>query len=211
QFRPVSSTRSLPGFGLNQNFKSRLYSASETHIFSANVVNDFHIGLNRGLGHTGFQNQIPMASIGMTRFNASDFPDIPEIELSSSFGIGYTVSTDQSDTENTWQYFDNVSWLKGKHNLTFGTEMRRYQDNYFSNDDMRGTLDIISIQNLLLGLNGSPVAQGGNGTGYSDIFEETVASGNVGRYDRIRDLALYAQDSWKPTQRLTINAGLRWE
>jgi outer membrane receptor protein involved in Fe transport len=211
QFRPVSSTRFLPGFGLNQDFKSRLYSASETHIFSPNVVNDFHIGLNRGLGHTGFQNQIPLSAIGMTRFNSNDFPDIPEIELSSSFGIGYTVSTDQADTENTWQYFDNVSWLKGKHNLTFGTEMRRYQDNYFSNDDMRGTLDIISIQNLLLGLNGSPTAQGGNGTGYSDIFEETVASGNVQRYDRIRDLALYTQDSWKPTRRLTVNVGLRWE
>jgi hypothetical protein len=211
QFQSVSSTRFLPGFGLNQLFKSRLYSVAETHIFSPNVVNDLHIGLNRALGHTGLQNQIQLATIGMSRFNSSDFSDIPELMFSSSFEMGYTVSTDQADTENTWQYFDNVNWLKGKHNLTFGTEMRRYQDNYFSNNDMRGTLDFISFQNFLLGETGAATTAGGNGTGHSDIYEETVASGLVQRYDRIRDLGLYAQDSWKPVTRLTINAGLRWE
>ena len=211
QFQSVASTRFVPGFGLDQLFKSRLYSVGETHIFSPNVVNDFHIGLNRALGHTGFQNQIPLSSIGMTRFNSGDFPDIPELEFSGSFEMGYTVSTDQQDTENTWQYFDNLSWLKGKHNLTFGMEMRRYQDNYFSNNDMRGTLDFISFQNFLLGQSGVATTAGGNGTGHSDIYEETVASGQDQRYDRLRDVALFAQDSWKPSTHLTINAGLRWE
>lgn len=211
QFQSVSSTRFVPGFGLYQRFKSRLYSVSETHVFSPNVVNDLHIGLNRALGHTGFQNQIQLAQIGMTRFNAGDFSDMPELMFSGSMELGYTVSTDQADTENTWQYFDNVSWLKGKHNMVFGVEMRRYQDNYFSNNDMRGTLDFISFQNFMLGLTGAPTAQGGNGTGHSDIYEETVASGLVQRYDRLRDVGLFAQDSWKPLTRLTINAGLRWE
>ena len=211
QFQSVSSTRFVPGFGLYQEFKSRLYSIAETHIFSPNVVNDFHFGLNRALGHTGFQNQLQLSSIGMSRFNSSVFSDIPEIEFSGSAELGYTVSTDQEDTENTWQYFDNVSWLKGKHNMTFGTEMRRYQDNYYSNNDQRGTLDFISFQNFLLGESGASTALGGNGTGHSDIYEETVASGKDQRYDRLRDLALFAQDSWKPLTHLTVNMGLRWE
>jgi len=211
QFHSVYSTRFLPGFGLEQNLADRLYSIAETHIFSPNVVNEFHFGLNRSLGKTGFQNQVPLASIGMSRFNSGDFPDIPEMEFSGSFEMGYTVSTDQQDTENTWQYFDNVSWLKGRHNMSFGVEMRRYQDNYYSNDDMRGTLDFISFQNFLLGLSGAPTTQGGNGTGHSDIYEETVASGVVQRYDRLRDVALFGQDSWHPLPRVTINAGLRWE
>jgi hypothetical protein len=211
QLQSTASTRFVPGFGLNQLFKSRLYSIEETHIFSPNVVNDFHFGLNRALGHTGFQNPIPLASIGMTRFNSSVFPDIPEIEFSGSAELGYTVSTDQADTENTFQYFDNVNWLKGKHSFTFGTEMRRYQDNYFSNTGERGTLDFISFQNFLLGETGASTALGGNGTGHSDIYEETSASGDVQRYDRLRDVALFGQDSWKATSRLTINMGLRYE
>jgi hypothetical protein len=211
QSQATSSMRFVPGFGLDQNFKSRLYSISETHIFTSNIVNDFHFGLNRALGHTGFQNPIPLASIGMNRFNSGDFPDIPEIELSGSAELGYTISTDQADTENTWQYFDNVSWLKGKHNMNFGVEMRRYQDNYYSNTEMRGTLDFISFQNFLLGVSGAPVASGGNGTGHSDIYEANVASGNVQRYDRLRDVGFFAQDSWNPISRVTINYGLRWE
>jgi hypothetical protein len=211
QFQSVASTRFLPGFGLNQEFQSRLYSVAATHIFSPNVVNDFHLGLNRALGKTGFQNQIPLSSIGMTRFNSTVFDDIPELEFSGSFEMGYTVSTDQQDTSNTWQYFDNVSWLKGKHNMTFGTEMRRYQDNYYSNNDQRGTLDFITFQNFLLGQTGASAALGGNGTGHSDIYEETVASGKDQRYDRLRDLAFFAQDSWKPVKHMTLNMGLRWE
>jgi hypothetical protein len=167
--------------------------------------------LNRELGKTGFQNQFPLTSIGMSRFNSSIFSDIPEIMFSGSAELGYTVSTDQKDAENTWQYFDNVSWLKGKHNMTFGTEMRRYQDNYYSNNDERGTLDFISFQNFLLGETGASTALGGNGTGHSDIYEETVASGKTQRYDRLRDLAFFAQDSWKPLTHVTINAGMRWE
>ena len=211
QFQSVASTRFVPGFGLDQNFKSRLYSIAETHIFSQNLVNDLHIGLNRAIGKTGFQNLLQLSSIGMSRFNSTVFSDIPEIEFSGSAELGYTVSTDQADTGNTWQYFDNVSWLKGKHNVVFGIEMRRYQDDYYSNNDMRGTLDFISFQNFLLGETGASIAQGGNGTGHSDIYEATVASGAVQRYDRLRDVALFAQDSWKPLPHLTINAGLRWE
>ena len=211
QFQARSSNRFLSGFGLNQNFKSRLYSIGETHVFSPNVVNEFHMGLNRTLGQTGFQNQIPLSAIGMSRFNSTVFPDIPEIELSGSFEMGYTISTDQADTENTWQYFDTVNWLKGKHNFQFGTEMRRYQDNYHSNTAMRGTLDFISIQNLLLGLSGASTALGGNGTGYSDIYESNVASGVVQRYDRLRDIGLFAMDTWKASQRLTLLLGVRWE
>lgn len=211
QFQSVQTTRYLPGFGLNQFFKSRLYSLAEIHIFSPNVVNEARMGLSRLIGTTGFQNVIDLSTIGMNRFNSADFPDIPLIELSGSFELGYSVNDDQADTENTWQYFDNLSWLKGRHNMNFGAEMRRYQDNYYSNNNMRGSIDIISFQNFLLGLSGAPTAQGGNGTGHSDMYENTVASGVVQRYDRLRDLAFFAQDSWKPTTRLTVNSGLRWE
>ncbi len=211
QFQSVESTRYVPGFGLDQYFKSRLYSLSETHIFSPNVVNEARMGLSRLIGTVGFQNVFPLTDIGMTRFNSADFSDIPLIELSGSFELGYSVNDDQADTENTWQYYDNVSWLKGRHSMNFGAEMRRYQDNYYSNVDMRGSIDIISFQNFLLGLSGAPTAQGGNGTGHSDMYETTVSSGVVQRYDRLRDLAFFAQDNWKPTEKLTLIGGLRWE
>ncbi len=211
QYYATASTRYLPGFGVNQHFKSRLYSTEETHIFSSNLVNDFHFGLNRTIGQTGQQTAIPLSSIGMSRFNSAQFPDIPLIELSGSFEIGYSGNADQADTENTWQYFDNLTWLKGKHNMIFGAEMRRYQDNYYSNNEFRGQMDILSFQNFLLGASGAPIAQGGNGTGHSDLYTTSVASGIVQRDDRIRDVALFVSDNWKPAPRVTIIAGLRYD
>ncbi|SNT44223.1 TonB-dependent Receptor Plug Domain [Granulicella rosea] len=201
-----NGTTAVAGFGTTQLFKSRLFSIAETHILSSSMVNEFRVGLSRLLGTTAFENQIPLASVGMTRFNSNTFTDIPQISISGEFRLGYSVNADQADASNTWQYFDNLSVLKGHHNLNFGVEMRRYQDNYFSNNRMRGTIDILSFQNFLLGQNGVQ-----NGTGYSDLYTTSVASGVVQRDDRIRDVSGFAQDSWKARPNLTVNFGLRYE
>lgn len=206
-----NGTTAVAGFGTTQLFKSRLYSLAETHILSSSLVNEFRFGLSRLLGTTGFENRIPIASVGMSRFNSATFPDLPQISSSGQFRLGYSVNADQADTSNTWQFFDNLSCLKGHHSLNFGGEMRRYQDNYYSNNRMRGSIDILSFQNFLLGLSGAPTAQGGNGTGFSDLYTTSIASGVVQRYDRIRDFAGFAQDSWKAWPSVTINAGLRYE
>lgn len=206
-----NGTTAVAGFGTTQLFKSRLYSLAETHIFSSSLVNEFRFGISRLLGSTGFENQIPISSVGMTRFNSATFPDLPQISSSGQFRLGYSVNADQADASTTWQYFDNLSWLKGHHSLNFGAEMRRYQDNYYSNNRMRGSIDILSFQNFLLGLSGAPIAQGGNGTGFSDLYTTSIASGVVQRYDRIRDFAGFVQDSWKAWPSVTINAGVRYE
>ncbi len=207
QFNAVpNGTLAVAGFGTNQLFKSRLYSIAETHIISSNVVNEARFGLSRLIGTTGFENQIPLASIGMTRFNSSSFADIPQISVSGQFRLGYSVNADQADTSNTWQYFDNLSVLRGHHNLNFGAEMRRYQDNYFSNNRMRGSIDTLSFQNFLLGQSGVQ-----NGTGFSDLYTTSIAAGVVKRNDRIRDFSGFAQDSWKALPMLTLNLGLRYE
>ncbi|HEY4356625.1 MAG TPA: TonB-dependent receptor [Acidobacteriaceae bacterium] len=201
-----NGTLAVAGFGTTQLFKSRIYSMAETHIVSSAMVNEFRFGVSRLLGTTGFENQIPIASVGMSRFNSSVFPDLPQISVSGQFRLGYSVNADQADTSTTWQLFDNLSYLHGHHSMNFGVEMRRYQDNYFSNNRMRGSIDILSFQNFLLGENGVQ-----NGTGFSDLYTTSIASGVVQRYDRIRDLSGFAQDSWKATPKVTINAGLRYE
>src|SRR4029079_14731230 len=210
-FQSLPSANNVPGFGTTQDFKSRIISLTDTHVFSPTLVNEPRMGLSRLVGLVVPENAIPLSAIGMRRFNAVDFPDIPQIIVTGAFTIGYSVNADQGVNQNTFHWTDTLSWSHGSHQLRGGVEARRYQDNYFSNNRMRGTLTLQSFGDFLLGLSGAPVAQGGNGTRFSNINSSSVASGVASRADRITDFAGFVQNDWKLSARLTLNAGLRWE
>jgi hypothetical protein len=201
----------VPGFGATQDFRSRLANITETHILSATLVNEARFGVSRVLGTVIPQSVVNLNSIGMTRFNSADYPDIPSIAVTGAFTLGYDVNGDQGVTPTTWHYGDTVSWVRGKHQVRGGIEGRRYDDNYYSRNRYRGALTISSMADFLIGLPGTPVTQGGNGTGFSNINTEDVASGIPDGADRMTDIGIFVQDDWKVTSRLTLNLGLRWD
>ena len=209
-FQPLPAA-TIPGFGTTQDFKSRILSLTDTHVFSGNLVNEARMGFSRLLGTVLPENQIALSSIGMKRFNSADFPDIPQIAVTGVFSLGYSVNADQGVAQDTYHAVDTLSWFKGKHQIRTGGEMRRYVDNYYSNNRFRGTLTLQSFGDFLTGMPGSPIAQGGNGTSFSNINTSSVASGVTDRMDRITDLSFFVLDDWKVSSRLTINVGLRWD
>jgi outer membrane receptor protein involved in Fe transport len=209
-YKPFGAAN-VPGFGSTQDFRSRIANLTDTHIFSGTLVNEARLGVSRVLGTVIPQSVIGLSSIGMKRFNSADYPDIPSIAVTGAFTIGYDVNGDQGVTPTTWHYSDTLSWVRGKHQLRGGIEGRRYDDNYYSRNRYRGALTINSMADFLLGQAGTPVAQGGNGTGFSNINTEDVASGIPDGADRMTDIGLFLQDDWKPTSRLTLNLGLRWD
>lgn len=209
-FQPLPAA-TIPGFGTTQDFKSRILSVTDTHIFTSSLVNEARMGFSRLTGVVVPESQIALSAIGMRRFNAVDFPDIPQIIVTGVFSMGYSVNADQGVNQNTFHWVDTLSWTRGRHQLRGGVEARRYQDNYYSNNRMRGTMTLQSFGDFLTGLPGTPVAQGGNGTGFSNINTSSVASGVASRADRITDLAVFLQDDWKVSSRLSINLGVRWE
>ena len=108
---------------------------------------------------------------------------------------------------------DLVTWVRNKHTLKFGGEYRwlaeNNRGNYNSYNSPAGYFTFASGETGLSGiLSGSPVASfllGQVDSGSATFFN--VAS----NYPRAAAYLLHMGDTWKATQKLSINYGLRWD
>src|SRR5437870_3064497 len=98
---------------------------------------------------------------------------------------------------NLWEFGDDLTYVKSRHNFKWGGVVRRIQNNNTVQSESRGQYTFQNIEDLILA---KPQLFGG------------VPIGEEG-YKGIRQtmLAFYMQDDFKMSSRLTLNMGLRWE
>jgi len=114
-----------------------------------------------------------------------------------------TLSDAQSSfsrTQNTTVGY-NSFWNRGRHNVTFGGDVRFYRFNVLSQQDARGTFTFTGA------------AAGSDFAGFLLGIPDTssIAFGNADKYFRQRFYNAFILDDWRMTGSLTINAGVRWE
>ncbi|MGA7239075.1 MAG: TonB-dependent receptor, partial [Bryobacteraceae bacterium] len=105
-----------------------------------------------------------------------------------------------------------VTWIRGKHNMTFGGDLRFQQFNPVNESNARGAFTF----------NGAATAAPGStntsGSGYdlADMLlgipdTSSIAYGNADKYFRTRWWDVYANDDFRVTTKFSIQAGLRWD
>lgn len=98
-------------------------------------------------------------------------------------------------------FASNNYWMHGRHNVTFGAEIRRSQLNIFSQQDARGTFtftDIVTGYDFAGFLLGIPDTS-------------SIAFGNADKYLRQTFAGGFIADDFRISGSLTINIGARWE
>lgn len=127
----------------------------------------------------------------------------------------FAPSNDSEFADNTYQFDEALFWSHGRHNLKFGAEHRRQEFNvrYFSNADGQ-----FYYNNVLTSagndVSGNPIDPN-SGLGLASFFLGALSNGDIpaGQGDGMRAnyYAVFAQDDWKVSNRLTVNLGLRYE
>jgi hypothetical protein len=118
---------------------------------------------------------------------------------------GLTYDFPQGRNVTQYQFIDDLSWTKGKHNLKFGGNFRRY-------DITDYTFNLLNNPEVL-GLDVSGNGDGGQTDFYNGIAYQTrqrFPSRNT-QPVALWGLGMYAQDEWKIAKNLTLTLALRAE
>ena len=125
---------------------------------------------------------------------------------------GYTRYGDDIASDNyfnTFTVLDTVSLIRGKHTLKFGGEIEHHQDNYRNFGNGGGTFRFRRDTTGQPGIANSGDAWAafllGEVREASAFFRDSIPGGRYTNY------ALFIDDQWRATRRLTLNLGFRWE
>jgi len=102
-----------------------------------------------------------------------------------------------------WQVSDNFNWLLADHDIKFGIDWNMTQTDEIFIGFSRGQVRFNTLADYIAGnVNYAlqKVPLGGRSMNEAGQF-----------LCRVNEIAFYIQDKWQPTDRLTIDLGLRWE
>ncbi|MGA8867415.1 MAG: TonB-dependent receptor [Candidatus Sulfotelmatobacter sp.] len=197
----------------------RSIAISETHLFSANLVNEFRLGYNRINSHRvePYANTDVSSQLGLKGVPFE--PGIGGLPSMCFAFIGTCLGSSgcqpSRELQNSYVLTENLTWVHGRHSAKFGVEIRREEFTLFQPSAARGTLTFAQDFTNNPGLPNNP---DGSPTGGSDVatwllgIPDSANLVNLHNVDYFRQIyAGYVQDDIRATSRLTLNLGLRYE
>lgn len=216
----IYDNRHAPQTPLNTNFPVardfRNQSAAVQHVatLSNNALNEFRFGYMRGnlvrlspRRDTGFSAERDLGITGLLVGGPNGRPPnaleigFPQIAIEGFNGFGDSTAGEGVDKSQTFQFVNNLTWIRGKHGLKMGADVRRLMGDATSTNAPFGSL---SFTRDIAGHAGAAFMLGYPRTAFSP---EGIPISGVRQWR----YGLYLQDDWRVTSRLTLNLGLRYD
>ena len=200
--------------GINNNDQAGI---ADVHIFTPQLVNEIRVGYlynNSTQTGVGTQGATTANSIGLAMFPVSP-QGFPSISMNYSGATNGTAEfttfgggSPEFNTVQTQQLADNVSWTHGRHSVKWGVDARKslfevlldglgasiFGNTFSSSSDTANSG--LPLADFLMG--------------YPTV-ESPGSSTLVKGRQREAYFGAYVQDDWKFSNKLTLNAGLRYE
>jgi hypothetical protein len=167
-----------------------------TSVLSQNMSNEFRVAWSHLGTITNAQDssseEIPsleITELGMTGFNAG----------ATRTAIGLAVNLPQYRYNDTYQFQNNLTYVRGNHLLKGGVDIRKQYVKSFFFPTIRGLLRYPTLNAFV-----NDVAEAAN-------INKPLPGGQEVNYYNWWDQYYFVQDEWRVTPDLTVNLGLRYE
>jgi Carboxypeptidase regulatory-like domain/TonB dependent receptor/TonB-dependent Receptor Plug Domain len=209
-----------------QTAHSNQSAGAWTHVFNPDTVNVGRVGFNHlhtsRFGPEGTVSGIP-AQFGINGIpQSTENGGLGSYDIGGLSTLGSNAFLPSDEISQTLQLTDDFTRIWGKHSFKMGIENQHVKFDTLQPAFSRGNFDYngqftdvvntssgnLGIAQFLLSPTTATVA---NGVDYSGGSDGINASNISTTYDYKTYTALYIQDDWKVSPKLTINLGLRWD
>ncbi|MGH9382672.1 MAG: TonB-dependent receptor [Vicinamibacterales bacterium] len=174
-------------------------------VIGASLVNESRVSYARG---TNDGQQEPFGESGMEQIGFRGVPNDPRvaggivgIDIDGHIRLGSPNFMPKFQHTYQTQWLNTLTWIRGKHQLKFGLDLLMPMSNeYFDVAPTRGNLRFQAtftgnaFADFLLGYP--------NRAELTNVFVVT---------QELWSSSVYVQDDWRPTDKLTVNLGLRYD
>ena len=190
----------LPNYNTATPTRVQLVSISYVTTISPSIISEARLGWNRFVeGFFPQDSTFNPASIGLNTGATGVDLGLPKISVSPFPQLGASSGDPRHRVDANWHYIENISWKAGKHDMKFGYEFRRSTVSQIFDANFRGTLSFSSLSDFLSG-----TVDGGS-------IQSTLPGNSTDRNTFENSHAVYFQDGFHVSRRVTLNLGVRYD
>lgn len=195
-----------------QNTKSWAFASAYQHAFSDSLFNEVRVGdTRRAVGRSAAElpgppsNALSLPGIPAT----AEFPNtLPTFLIGGYQQLGSPPNTATDFSTSVTQFADTLTWVKGRHTVKAGADLRWERLDVLQPPSPTGSF---TFSNLFTDLPGTA----NTGTPLASFLLGQVQQFSIDlQQDEIRNRAhfeeYFVQDDWRLSDRIIVNAGLRY-
>jgi hypothetical protein len=195
-----------------QDTKSWAFASNYQRTFSSNLLNELRIGDTRRAVQRSAVSLSAAAGAALSipgiPSNAQFANTLPTFASTGYQQLGSPTNTASDFSTSVTQIADSLTWLNGRHTMKMGFDWRWERLNVIQPPSPTGSFAFTTVGSDQPGVSGTGNAFASFLLGQVQKFSIDLQQTDIRERARIQEY--FVQDDWKISNRLTVNAGLRY-